>query len=124
MPTKRVLIVDDNPNIIKLLSYFLKGTGYSIDSALNGKEALENINKKKPGLIFLDLMMPELDGFSVAKTLYEQKSNIPTIVLTSKEVTQEEDNYLKNIGIIKCLNKENMNQKIILDLVKKYTGTQ
>lgn len=122
MTTKRILIVDDNPNIIKLLSYFLKGTEYSIDSALNGKEALENINKKKPSLIFLDLLMPELDGFSFAQRLHEQKLNIPTIVLTSKEVTQEEDSYLKDIGIIKCLNKEKMNQKVILDLVKKYTG--
>lgn len=120
MPKKCILIIDDNPNIIKLLSYMLKSKGYDTNSASNGNEALESINKNKPSLIFLDLMMPELDGFTFAQILYERKSDIPIIVLTSKEVTQEEYDYLNNIGINKCLNKEKINHELIIELAKEY----
>lgn len=119
---KNILIVDDNPNMVKLMSYFLKDKNYTIDSASNGKEALDKINKNKPNFIFLDLMMPELDGFSVAHTLNENNINIPTVVLTSKEVTKEENDYLLRLGIKKCLNKERINPQLILNLIKEFTG--
>lgn len=119
---KNILLVDDNPNMIKLMSYFLRDKGFDVDSALNGKEALGKIKIKKPSLIFLDLMMPELDGFSVAHSLHEQNLNVPTVVLTSKEVTKEEGDCLTSLGIKKWLNKENLNQQLILNLIKEFSG--
>ena len=117
---KTILVVDDNPNMIKLISYFLREKRLNINSASNGKEALEIIDKEKVDFIFLDLMMPELDGFSVAHSLHENKKNITTVVLTSKEVTKEENNYLINLGVKKYINKEKITQQLIQDTINQY----
>lgn len=119
---KNILLVDDNPNMIKLISYFLKNNNLNIYSASNGKEALEKIKDIHMDFIFLDLMMPELDGFSVAHALKENHIKTPTVVLTSKEVTSEEHNYLTNLGIKRCLNKEKINQELISNLIKEFVG--
>lgn len=81
-----ILIVDDEEHILELLQFNLEKEGYFIKSAHSGKEALIQIKKKKPILIVLDLMMPEIDGLTVVKLLKreEKTSGIPIILLTAK----------------------------------------
>ena len=86
-----ILIVDDHPNNLMILTSFLTDNGYNVQSATSGKMALRTINTKKPDLILLDIMMPEMDGFEVIKLIREQKhtSNIPIIFVTSIHEVQD-----------------------------------
>jgi threonine synthase len=89
----RVAVVDDTPDARRLICRILQSQGtYTLYEASNGKEAIELAKKELPDLIILDLMMPELDGFSVLDILKEdpQTASIPVIVVTAKELTNEE----------------------------------
>jgi CheY-like chemotaxis protein len=79
-----ILIVDDDDSIRSLLNQELSDAGYLIEEATNGKEALENVRRKKPDLIILDIMMPEMNGFDVAAILKNDPGtmDIPIIVLS------------------------------------------
>ena len=89
----RVVVVDDTPDARRLICRILQSQGaFQLYEASNGKEAIELAKKELPDLIILDLMMPELDGFSVLDALKEdpRTSSIPVIVVTAKELTNEE----------------------------------
>ncbi|HEU0007480.1 MAG TPA: adenylate/guanylate cyclase domain-containing protein [Terriglobia bacterium] len=87
----RILIVDDTPANIQALAAILKGKGYQISAATNGKQALEVLTRVQPDLILLDVMMPEMDGFETCRRLKdaEQWRQIPVIFLTSKTETAD-----------------------------------
>lgn len=87
----RVLIVDDTPKNIQVLGTVLKKENYQINVAQNGLQALDVVQKVKPDLILLDVMMPELDGFETCKRLKasDDTKEIPVIFLTAK--TEQED---------------------------------
>jgi DNA-binding response OmpR family regulator len=80
---KKILIVDDEPLIVKGLKFSLEQEGYETDAAYDGNEALEKINENKYDLILLDLMLPGVDGMTVCQQVRE-KSNVPIIMLTAK----------------------------------------
>ncbi len=93
-----VAIVDDNPEVRRMIRRILQSQGnFTLYEAVNGKEALELIGRELPDLIILDLMMPELDGFSVLDALRSkpETASIPVIVATAKELTSEEKSRLK-----------------------------
>ena len=84
---KRILLADDDPDVIEVVSMLLEDEGYEIIAAKDGEEALARIEGENPDLVILDLLMPRVDGFAVINTLreprYERWSGIPVIVLTS-----------------------------------------
>ena len=80
---KKILIVDDEPSIVKGLSFSLKQDGYDIDAAYDGEEAIEKFNGKEYDLIILDVMLPKIDGLEVLQRIRE-KSKVPVIMLTAK----------------------------------------
>ena len=79
----RILIVDDEPLLVKGLKYSLEQDGYLIESANDGREALNKYENQKYDLIILDLMLPEIDGLEVCQRIRE-KSDTPIIMLTAK----------------------------------------
>ncbi len=83
---KRVLVVDDEPHLIKSLTFVLSKEGYEIDSAMDGVEALEKIRKSKPNLVFLDVMMPKKNGYDVCREVKADPSlrDVYIIMLTAK----------------------------------------
>ena len=85
----RVLVVDDEPNIVDIVSMALRYNDYNVVTANSGREALEAVSASKPDMIVLDVMMPELDGFEVAKRLGEQRSDIPILFLTARDTTDD-----------------------------------
>ncbi len=94
----RIGIVDDNPDVRRLIRRILQAQGnYTIFEASNGMEALNLAQTEHPNLIILDLMMPEMDGFSVLNALQtrEDTAEIPVVVVTAKELTPEEKSRLK-----------------------------
>lgn len=80
----RLLVVDDQPEMVELLSDILSEAGYDVESATTGREALEKVNRRHPDLILLDAMMPGLSGFEVAAALKNDTATrlIPIIMLT------------------------------------------
>jgi DNA-binding response OmpR family regulator len=80
---KSILIADDNIEIIKILKPYIEKEGFSIITALNGKDALDKFKTYTPQLVLLDIMMPILDGMEVCK-LIRQESNTPIIMITAK----------------------------------------
>ena len=93
---KKILIVDDNKINIKLATRLLESYNFEIDSALSGKECLEKVKNAKYDLIFLDHMMPELDGVTTMKLLKESGYNIPPVVaLTANSYTGLKGKYLE-----------------------------
>jgi len=83
---ERVLIVDDDPDIQKLVSYNLGQAGFEVTTAGTGRNALEAVQKHPPDLIILDLMLPDVDGMEVCRTLRQRDSSrhIPIIMLTAR----------------------------------------
>jgi DNA-binding response OmpR family regulator len=79
----KILIVDDEPLLVKGLKYSLEQDGYLIESASDGREALNKYENQKYDLIILDLMLPEIDGLEVCQRIRE-KSDTPIIMLTAK----------------------------------------
>ena len=86
-----VLVVDDNPDSLRIVESILKGSGYDVVAATSGQEALDAIDAKQPAVILLDVMMPGMSGLEVLEKLRAQPKNgrIPVILLTAK--TQDED---------------------------------
>ena len=80
---KKVLVVDDEANIVEVVKSYLENNGYLVAVAFNGEEALELFDKIHPGLVILDLMLPDISGEQVCKQL-RKKSRVPIIMLTAK----------------------------------------
>ena len=77
----KILLVDDEPDIIEILSFNLKQQGYKVFSASNGKEALVQVEKVKPHLIILDVMMPVMDGIDTCEAIRKDKRNEEIIIM-------------------------------------------
>jgi two-component system phosphate regulon response regulator PhoB len=82
----KILVVDDEPDALELIEVNLKGAGYDVFSAANGREALEKARATPPSLILLDVMLPEVDGLEVCKSLRRDSKTalIPIIMLTAR----------------------------------------
>lgn len=82
--SKKILIVDDERNIVDILNHNLAKEGYVTCQAYDGEQAVEVAKNEKPDLILLDVMLPKKDGFSVCKEI-RQNSNVPILMVTAKE---------------------------------------
>lgn len=83
---ERVLIVDDDPDIVRLVSYNLSHAGFEVQTVSTGRAALEFVQKQPPDLIVLDVMLPDVDGLEVCRTLRQQAPSrrIPILMLTAR----------------------------------------
>jgi threonine synthase len=120
----RIAIVDDNPDVRRLIRRILQAQGeYTLFEASNGQEALDLIQKELPNLVILDLMMPEMDGFSVMDALQTnpETAEIPVIVVTAKELTPAEKERLKG-RIQSLMQKGDFMSDDLLDEVKALLG--
>ena len=88
-PEARLLVVDDEPNILELLAASLRFAGFEVATARNGTEALKQAADYRPDLLVLDVMMPGLDGFEVVRRLRRDGSTAPVVFLTAKDSTED-----------------------------------
>jgi two-component system phosphate regulon response regulator PhoB len=97
-PGDRILVVDDEPDIIALVAYHLARSGYRVSSASTGPEALKAARDEQPSLIVLDLMLPELSGFEVLERLRADRAltNIPVLMLTAR---REEPDRVQGLSL-------------------------
>ena len=87
MDKKKILVVDDEQDLLDFVKLRLEANNYNVIMATDGVEALEVFNKEKPDLVLLDILMPKLDGFKVCQELKNnpQTVNVPVIMLTAKD---------------------------------------
>jgi two-component system OmpR family response regulator len=85
----RVLVVDDEPNIADVISIALRYNDYEVSIAASGQAALAAVDEFRPNLVVLDVMLPDLDGFAVAKRLRERADETPIVFLTARDTTDD-----------------------------------
>jgi CheY-like chemotaxis protein len=117
---KQILVVDDDPLVVKILREPLLREGYHVRVASHGLEALQEVKSRRPDLIILDILMPMLDGFKVARLLKFDKrfKDIPIIVLTSR-ATEGERKMGQQVGADEFLYKP-FRFPQVLDVVRRY----
>ena len=105
--TDYLLIVEDDPDILRLLDAALTFRGYRVISAHNGKEALETIQVKRPAIIITDIMMPKLDGFGLVHRLRinPETRDIPVVFITATYIAREDREFALNIGATRFIQK-------------------
>lgn len=106
VPNRKILVVDDNPNIVELIVSTLEIYGYEWMVARNGEEAIAKTLEDSPALILMDLMMPKMDGFQALEFLraHDSTAHIPVIMVTAKD-EKDYKNYGKSIGIVDYITK-------------------
>lgn len=125
MPDKKILVVDDDPHIVRLIQINLERAGYEVVSACDGKEGLDKVRSEKPNLVILDISMPLLDGFDVLKTLRGDRESdcLPVIILTGVKTRNDDifEGYHRgaDLYMIKPFDPD-----MLLDSVNRLTANQ
>ena len=88
-PEAKLLVVDDEPNILELLATSLRFAGFEVVTATNGREALDKAETEAPDLAVLDVMLPDMDGFTVTRKLRSSGRLFPVLFLTAKDDTED-----------------------------------
>jgi two-component system OmpR family response regulator len=94
----RVLVVDDEPNIVDVISMALRYQGFTVESAANGRDAIAAVSDFKPHLMLLDIMLPDMEGFDVARRLGGERADLPIIFLTARDATEDKVRGLTSGG--------------------------
>jgi len=118
---KTILLVEDSDAAVIQLTDILTEEGYKIKVARNGKDALEIIAKELPDAMILDLMMPEVDGFTVLKNTreHEESKKLPVIILTAKHISKGDYDFFKTNNIIQLIQKGDINKVELLNAVAR-----
>jgi CheY-like chemotaxis protein len=121
-----ILVVEDVPNILELLDVTLRFKGYPVVTASNGEEALELVSKKEPALVITDIMMPKMDGYTLAFNLRRnpETSHIPIIFLSATYVTPEDKEFAMNLGAVRFLEKPVDTEDFLLTVAEVLTDNQ
>jgi two-component system, OmpR family, alkaline phosphatase synthesis response regulator PhoP len=120
MSPKKILVVDDEVDLVETVRFSLELEGFDVLVSYNGEDALNQARKEKPDLIILDLMLPKLDGYKVCRLLKfdERYKHIPILMLTAK--TQEKDKILgKETGADEYITKP-FEMDYLMEKVKAY----
>jgi two-component system, OmpR family, response regulator len=88
-PEARLLVVDDEPNIVELLSASLRFAGFDVVTATNGIDAVRTAQRHHPDLVVLDVMLPDIDGFTVLRRLRDAYRPIPVVFLTARDASRD-----------------------------------
>lgn len=119
---KKILLIEDEKDLVELLEFRLKASGYEIESALDGPIGIKKAKTVKPDLIILDLAMPGMSGFQVSDQLKADTStkDIPIIVLTAVKISSLSEKIDK-IGAADCISKP-FEPRDLLASIKKALG--
>jgi DNA-binding response OmpR family regulator len=121
MDQKKILVVDDESDLVAMISIRLEASGYKVVAAYDGQEALEKVRQENPDLIVLDIMIPKLDGYKVCRMLKfdEKYKHIPIILFSAR--AQESDKKLgEQVGANAYITKP-FEPKVLLDKIKELT---
>lgn len=117
---KRILIVDDERDLVETITFRLEASGYEVLAAYDGQDGLEKARGEKPDLILLDVMMPKMDGYQVCRMLKfdDEFKNIPIIMLTARGQNQDKRTGT-DVGA-DCYITKPFDSKMLLEEIKKH----
>ena len=120
----RVLVVEDDDPTREMMRAILTREGWNVDEAANGRDGLERVRASRPDLILLDLMMPEMDGFTFAETLRQDPNfrAVPIVVLTAKDLTNE-DRMRLNGYVEKIIQKGAWGRENLMEDIRQLVAT-
>ncbi len=117
---KKILLIDDDPTLIKMVQPFLESRGFSVAVAVDGEEGIEKVKADRPDLIILDVQMPRMNGYTFILEMKKISGagSIPVIVLTAKVGMAE---IFKVEGVKEYLTKP-FKPEVLLEHINKYAG--
>ena len=120
-----ILVVEDVPNILELLDVTLRFKGYPVVTAGNGEEALQIVPQEKPALVITDIMMPKMDGYTLAFNLRRnpETSQIPIIFLSATYVTPEDKAFAMSLGAARFMEKPVDTEDFLLTVAEVLTNS-
>ena len=124
IPYGPLLIVEDVPNILELLTVTLTFKGYPVVTATNGEDALALIENEHPALIITDILMPKMDGFAFVQQLRTNPKtcHIPIIFLSATYITEEDRDFALKLGAARFLEKPVDTEEFLLTVAEVLTG--
>ncbi len=108
----KILVVDDEKNILKLYQAELEDEGYAVVTANSGKEALEVFEAENPDLVTLDILMPDIDGIQVLRQMKEKRPNMPIIMLTAYDYRDDFSVWVSDAYMVKSSDLSNLKATI------------
>ena len=123
IPYGPILIVEDVPNVLELLEVTLRFKGYPVVTAGNGQEALDTIRRERPAMIITDILMPRMDGFTLAHNLRKdpRTSQIPLIFITATYLSSEDKAFAIQLGASRFLEKPIDTEEFLLTVAEVLT---
>lgn len=112
-----ILVVDDEPDTLKLVTLILSRAGHTVLPVERGSDALAQVEKSRPDVILLDIMLPDTDGFSVAQKLHTKMQNPPPIIFFSARNAPEDQVIGRTLGEMYLIKPVRMTT--LLEMVKK-----
>ena len=112
-----ILVVDDDPNSLDIARTYLESRGYTVATALDGKEALAKLEQVRPGVVLLDVMMPGMDGWEVARLIknHPDYKDVRVVMLTARSDFQDKHEGLRagaDYYIVKPIRLEELGQRV------------
>ena len=119
--SKKILVVDDDPGVVKLVSELLKTRGFAVLTAVDGIDCMVMVKKEKPDLIVLDIMMPEINGYDVCHNIKFNKElkEIPILLLTARD--QELDPRIGEMMGIEYMHKP-LDRELMFEKINQLLG--
>ncbi len=114
----KILVVDDEKNILKLYKAELEDEGYTVVSANSGAEALEVFERENPDIVTLDILMPDMDGIHVLRLMKEKNPKIPIIMLTAYDYRDDFSVWVADAYVVKSSELSNLKNTISQLLLK------
>jgi DNA-binding response OmpR family regulator len=119
---KKILIVDDDPSLLNVLSSKVESLGYTVIKARDGEQAIREFKKDPPDLVLLDIVMPFKSGFEVLEDIkMKQKSKVPVIILSNLSESQDIETG-KNLGAVDYITKSNLTIREIMVKINNAIG--
>lgn len=117
MTERPILIVDDDPDTVEIVRTFLEDKGYRVTAAMDGKEALAEMEESKPSLILLDVMMPRMDGWEVARVVkdHPDMGDVRVVMLTARGEFEDKQEGLRSGAddyIVKPIDLEDLAERV------------
>lgn len=116
----KVLIVEDDPILVRIYTVRLKKEGFETEVVTDGEQALESVRKVRPSVILLDLVMPKMDGFSFIAAMQKEKLDVPPIIVLSNLDQSADMHKAEEMGVVEYVVKGKANLEEITEKIKKY----
>ena len=115
----KILLVDDEPDVVQVVGTHLRTAGYKVSVAYDGQQALDQVRHDRPDLVILDIMLPKVDGYKVCRLLKfdERYKEIPVLILTARS-NAEDLKLATDYGASACLNKP-FEPQVLLGMLEK-----